>query len=184
VGVGWSWAAGIRGVARCPLILPGAIDAQVHSLSQKDQEDFIWSTRSAAAGGVTTIVDMPYGEGNVVNSAEAVRTKVAHASPQARVDFVLHGTIDPAEGARRIAEQAEARVATPHPAATTFSHKGRRRTLGGFPTSAACSRPHRLLPLWCPKGRQRPDEPSLSSLPRRSWPLWLRRTTTPSGSRC
>ncbi|MDP2782061.1 MAG: allantoinase, partial [Devosia sp.] len=27
------------------LILPGAIDAQVHSLSQKDQEDFIWSTR-------------------------------------------------------------------------------------------------------------------------------------------
>ena len=35
------------------LILPGAIDAQVHSLSQKDQEDFIWSTRSAAAGGVT-----------------------------------------------------------------------------------------------------------------------------------
>ena len=31
------------------LILPGAIDAQVHSLSQKNQEDFIWSTRSAAA---------------------------------------------------------------------------------------------------------------------------------------
>ena len=48
------------------LILPGAIDAQVHSLSQKNQEDFIWSTRSAAAGGVTTIVDMPYDEGNLV----------------------------------------------------------------------------------------------------------------------
>jgi allantoinase len=92
------------------LILPGAIDAQVHSLSQKDQEDFIWSTRSAAAGGVTTIVDMPYDEGNVVNSAEAVRKKVAHASPQARVDFALYGTIDPAEGASRIAEQAEAGV--------------------------------------------------------------------------
>ena len=42
------------------LILPGAIDAQVHSLSQRDQEDFIWSTRAAAARGVTTIVDMPY----------------------------------------------------------------------------------------------------------------------------
>ena len=54
------------------LILPGAIDAQVHSLSQKNQEDFIWSTRSAAAGGVTTIVDMPYDEGNLVCSAEAV----------------------------------------------------------------------------------------------------------------
>ena len=93
------------------LILPGAIDAQVHSLSQKDQEDFVWSTRSAAAGGVTTIVDMPYDEGNVVNSAEAVRKKVAHASPQARVDFALYGTIDPAEGVARIAEQAEAGVA-------------------------------------------------------------------------
>lgn len=93
------------------LILPGAIDAQVHSLSQKDQEDFVWSTRSAAAGGITTIVDMPYDEGNVVNSAEAVRTKVAHAEPQARVDFALYGTIDPAEGASRIAEQAEAGVA-------------------------------------------------------------------------
>jgi allantoinase len=93
------------------LILPGAIDAQVHSLSQKGQEDFVWSTRSAAAGGVTTIVDMPYDEGNVVNSAAAVRKKVAHASPQARVDFALYGTIDPAEGASRIAEQAEAGVA-------------------------------------------------------------------------
>jgi allantoinase len=93
------------------LILPGAIDAQTHSLSQKDQEDFIWSTRSAAAGGVTTIVDMPYDEGNVVNSAEAVRKKVAHAEPQARVDFALYGTIDPAEGASRIAEQAAAGVA-------------------------------------------------------------------------
>src|SRR5690606_2283768 len=51
------------------LILPGAIDAQVHSLSQQDQEDFVWSTRSAAAGGVTTIVDMPYDEGNLVCSA-------------------------------------------------------------------------------------------------------------------
>jgi len=93
------------------LILPGAIDAQVHSLSQKNQEDFIWSTRSAAAGGVTTIVDMPYDEGNLVCSAEAVQRKIDHASPQARVDFALYGTIDPEEGARRIPEMVEAGVA-------------------------------------------------------------------------
>ena len=93
------------------VIMPGAIDAQVHSLSQRDQEDFIWSTRSAAAGGVTTIVDMPYDEGNLVCSAEAVRRKVEHASPQARVDFALYGTVNPEEGATRIAEQAEAGVA-------------------------------------------------------------------------
>jgi allantoinase len=93
------------------LILPGAIDAQVHSLSQKNQEDFIWSTRSASAGGVTTIVDMPYDEGNLVCSAEAVRSKVAHAETQARVDFALYGTVDPQEGAKRIPEQVEAGVA-------------------------------------------------------------------------
>lgn len=93
------------------LILPGAIDAQVHSLSQKGQEDFVWSTRSAAAGGVTTIVDMPYDEDNLVCSAAAVARKVAHAGPQARVDFALYGTIDPEEGGSRIAEQAAAGVA-------------------------------------------------------------------------
>jgi len=93
------------------LILPGAIDAQVHSLSQKAQEDFIWSTRSAAAGGVTTIVDMPYDEGDLIASAAAVNRKIHHASEQARVDFALFGTVDPAEGASRIAEQAAAGVA-------------------------------------------------------------------------
>jgi allantoinase len=89
-------------------ILPGAIDAQVHSLSQKNQEDFIWSTRAAAAGGVTTIIDMPYDEGDLISSAAAVKRKAAHAAEQARVDFAVYGTVDPEEGAARIAEQAEA----------------------------------------------------------------------------
>ncbi len=111
VGQGVAPAAHERHELGRALILPGAIDAQTHSLSQKDQEDFIWSTRSAAAGGVTTIVDMPYDEGNLVSSAEAVRQKVAHAEPQARVDFALYGTIKPEEGASRILEQVEAGVA-------------------------------------------------------------------------
>jgi len=111
VGEGTAPSAHERHTLGNALILPGAIDAQTHSLSQKDQEDFIWSTRSAAAGGVTTIVDMPYDEGNLVASAEAVRIKVAHASPQARVDFALYGTVNPDEGASRILEQVEAGVA-------------------------------------------------------------------------
>jgi allantoinase len=111
VGIGKAPAARERHDLGRALILPGAIDAQVHSLSQKNQEDFVWSTRSAAAGGVTTIVDMPYDEGNLVCSAAAVQRKLAHAAPQARVDFALYGTVDPTEGAARIAEQAEAGVA-------------------------------------------------------------------------
>lgn len=111
VGLGVPPSARERHLLGKALILPGAIDAQVHSLSQKDQEDFIWSTRSAAAGGVTTIVDMPYDEGNLVCSAAAVKRKIDHAGPQARVDFALYGTVDPEEGPTRIREMVEAGVA-------------------------------------------------------------------------
>lgn len=111
IGLGVPPAARERNLLGKALILPGAIDAQVHSLSQKNQEDFIWSTRSAAAGGVTTIVDMPYDEGNLVCSAEAVKKKIASAGPQARVDFALYGTVDPEEGAKRVAEMVDAGVA-------------------------------------------------------------------------
>lgn len=111
IGRGVAPAARQRHDLGAALILPGAIDAQVHSLSQKGQEDFVWSTRSAAAGGVTTIVDMPYDEGDLVCSAAAVGRKAQHAGGQARVDFALYGTIDPEEGPARIAEQAAAGVA-------------------------------------------------------------------------
>ncbi|MBN9084452.1 MAG: allantoinase [Rhizobiales bacterium 62-17] len=93
-------------------VLPGAIDSQVHSRSQKNQEDFIWSTRSAAAGGVTTIVDMPYDEGFLVSSGANVRRKAEEAGVQARVDFALYATIDPEEGAKRIDEMVAAGAAS------------------------------------------------------------------------
>ena len=93
------------------LVLPGAIDAQVHSRSQKGQEDFVWSTRSAASGGVTTIVDMPYDDGCLIASADRLREKATEAAAQARVDFVLYATVDPQEGAARIDELADAGAA-------------------------------------------------------------------------
>lgn len=83
-------------------ILPGAIDAQVHSRSQTGQEDFIWSTRSAAAGGVTTIVDMPYDDGNLICNAERFTQKVIEAGEQARVDYALYATVHPNDGAKHI----------------------------------------------------------------------------------
>ncbi len=85
-------------------VFPAAIDAQVHSRSQKGQEDFIWSTRSAAAGGVGTIVDMPYDAGRLICSAERFELKKQEAQEQARVDFALYGTVHPEEGAKRIDE--------------------------------------------------------------------------------
>jgi len=92
------------------IILPGAVDAQVHSLSQRGAEGFAASTAAAAAGGVTTIVDMPYDEGNLVCSKKAVNRKATEAETEARVDVALYGTIAPDEGTKRIAEQVEAGV--------------------------------------------------------------------------
>ena len=93
------------------LVLPGAIDGQVHSRSQADQEDFLWSTRSAAAGGVTTIVDMPYDDGELICTAERLKTKAEAAASQARVDFALYGTVHPDDGPRHIAAMVEAGAA-------------------------------------------------------------------------
>jgi allantoinase len=93
------------------LVMPGAIDAQVHSRSQLGQEDFVWSTRSAAAGGVTTIVDMPYDDNNLIATADRFRTKIKEAGAQARVDFALYATVDPTEGAARIDELVDAGAA-------------------------------------------------------------------------
>ena len=90
------------------LVLPGAIDAQVHSRSQAGQEDFVWTTRAAAAGGVTTIVDMPYDDGFLVCNADRLRQKAREAGEQARVDYALYGTIDPEAGPADIPAMAAA----------------------------------------------------------------------------
>lgn len=93
------------------LVMPGAIDAQVHSRSQRGQEDFVWSTNSAAAGGVTTIVDMPYDDGVLIATAERFLTKAREAGEQARVDFALYATIDPNDGTAHVDELVAAGAA-------------------------------------------------------------------------
>jgi allantoinase len=94
------------------LVMPGAIDSQTHSRSQKDQEDFVWSTRSAAAGGVTTIVDMPYDDdGKLICTAERLKEKASEAAAQTRVDFALFGTVHPNDGPKHIAQMVEAGAA-------------------------------------------------------------------------
>jgi allantoinase len=111
VGEGAAPAAAERQDFGDAFVMPGAIDAQVHSRSQKGQEDFVWSTRAAAAGGVTTIVDMPYDDGVLICNGERLRTKAREAAEQARVDFALYATVDPNEGAARIGELVAAGAA-------------------------------------------------------------------------
>lgn len=94
--------AGERHGGKDTLVLPGVIDAQVHSRSQKDQEGFAWSTRSAAAGGVTTIVDMPYDDGDLICTRESFLAKRKEGEADSRVDFALYATVDPADGTTHI----------------------------------------------------------------------------------
>ena len=111
VGEGDGPAARERHDFGTALVFPGAIDAQVHSCSQRGQEGFEWSTRSAAAGGVTTIVDMPYDDGNLICTAALLAEKAAAAEASARVDFALYGTIRPEDGAQHIPEMVGAGAA-------------------------------------------------------------------------
>ena len=52
-------------------------------------------TRAAAAGGVTTIVDMPYDAGGPIDSLDAFEAKVADVEREAHVDVALWATVPP-----------------------------------------------------------------------------------------
>src|SRR5467141_2870329 len=75
-------------------VLPGAIDVHVHSRDPgfPDKEDFGSLTLAAAAGGVTTVVDMPNTIPGV-DSGGVLESKAALAHSKARVDFGLWGLI-------------------------------------------------------------------------------------------
>lgn len=75
-------------------VLPGAIDVHVHSRDPgfPEKEDFGTLTEAAAAGGVTTVVDMPNTVPAVDNEA-VLEAKAALARSRAKVDFGLWGLI-------------------------------------------------------------------------------------------
>lgn len=87
--------AGARVVdARGMYVLPGAIDVHVHSRDPgfPNKEDFGTLTSAAAAGGVTTVIDMP-NTVPAVDSAGVLESKAALARRKARVDFGLWGLL-------------------------------------------------------------------------------------------
>ena len=73
-------------------VLPGLIDLHVHfrDPGSPEREDFTSGTCAAAAGGVTTVMDMPNTVPPTV-SAEAFREKIKTAQAKAVVDFAICG---------------------------------------------------------------------------------------------
>lgn len=93
-GPGQRPAAGRVIDARGKFVLPGAIDAHVHAFSNSTHvEGFGGLTRAAAAGGVTTVIDMPYDSPEPVTTAELFRKKAEKIQRDAVVDVALYGTV-------------------------------------------------------------------------------------------
>ncbi len=77
------------------LVLPGVIDGHVHfdDPGFTHREDFASGTAAAAAGGVTTVVDMPCTSLPPVTDVDSLSSKLRIISPKAHVDFMLWGGV-------------------------------------------------------------------------------------------
>lgn len=76
------------------LVLPGAVDTHVHCLSAPS-EGISASTRGAAAGGVTTICDMPFDADGPIWTMGRLREKQERVRAEAVVDTALYATLQP-----------------------------------------------------------------------------------------
>ncbi len=79
------------------LILPGLVDSHVHTGSSP-AEGVRRATAAAAAGGVTTIVDMPYDEPDPVVDRHRFEEKAQVVDREALVDVGLYGTMAKVDG--------------------------------------------------------------------------------------
>ena len=80
------------------VLLPGVVDSHVHvnEPGRTEWEGFATATRAAAAGGVTTIVDMPLNSIPPTTTVDALEQKRAAAGPQSVVDVGFWGGAIPA----------------------------------------------------------------------------------------
>src|SRR5438445_8388433 len=74
-------------------LLPGLVDTHVHvnEPGRTEWEGFATATRAAAAGGATTIVDMPLNSIPATTTLEALQIKAAALEGQCAVDVALWG---------------------------------------------------------------------------------------------
>ncbi|MDT5387292.1 MAG: allantoinase [Mycobacterium sp.] len=83
-------------IPRAAVLLPGFVDTHVHvNEPGTDWEGFATATTAAAAGGITTLVDMPLDSDPVTTSVAALQVKVAAARGNCRVDVAYWGGVVP-----------------------------------------------------------------------------------------
>src|SRR5207245_11704720 len=79
------------------VILPGLVDTHVHinEPGRTHWEGFETATRAAAAGGVTTLIEMPLNSVPATTSAESLRLKAECARGKTSVDTGFWGGVVP-----------------------------------------------------------------------------------------
>jgi len=83
--------------AKGNIVFPGFIDPHVHfdDPGFTERENFETGTRSAAAGGITTIIDMPCTSIPPVTNGSNFDNKLNIVKPKAYVDFAFWGGVTP-----------------------------------------------------------------------------------------
>jgi allantoinase len=78
-------------------VMPGLVDTHVHinEPGRTEWEGFTTATRAAAAGGVTTLVDMPLNSIPSTTTLNALQVKKKAAEPQCYVDLGFWGGVVP-----------------------------------------------------------------------------------------
>lgn len=83
------------------VVMPGLVDTHVHinEPGRTEWEGFDTATRAAAAGGVTTLVDMPLNSVPPTTTLEGLRAKVRALEEKSYVDVALCGGLVPSTSA-------------------------------------------------------------------------------------
>src|SRR5687767_13618863 len=84
------------------VLMPGLVDTHVHvnDPGRAEWEGMDTATRAAAAGGVTTIIDMPLNSIPATTSVDALRTKVDAVRGRTHVDVGFWGGVVPGNKGR------------------------------------------------------------------------------------
>jgi allantoinase len=79
------------------ILMPGIIDAHVHvnEPGRTDWEGFDTATQAAAAGGITTIVDMPLNASPVTTTVKTFNQKLEAAKNKLHVNVGFYGGLVP-----------------------------------------------------------------------------------------
>jgi allantoinase len=151
-------------------ILPGMVDTHVHinEPGRTEWEGFQTATRAAAAGGYTTLVDMPLNNLPETTTVENLRTKESAARGRCIVDYGFWGGVV-ADNQQHIAELAKAGVLgykcfLVHPGIDGFTMVHRSQLEEAMPVVAQTG-----LPLLTHAELPGPIERAMNSLQGRDW---------------